>query len=280
MHLRKIAAVLAALTLALPLSACETDEPTDETYLNMQYVSGWWRSARGDLLWLDAENGKYSFETFYGRGGEGDDFSSGEDGRALMYYAGFNYTFTLNATGKIIPHQNGSSAYNSESLDGIEFTRDGTIDVEVWSVDDFAGTWRNILGDEIVIDTDKGEYTAMKDMSFSFGAISDERDGLGAYLYMFCRAYLIPSADGNSFSLLYIPMTSDETPGDITGVFYRDGDTSGADLAHASYREDENGVWYSDGVNSYFLGEGWTIAEDGCAYNEGGVCWLPLAEPN
>lgn len=92
--------------------------------------------------------------------------------------------------------------------------------------------------------------------------------------------------DGNSFTLSgeYPGRYSDD--GHFDGVFYRNGDLyTYTDLENAEFyygNGSDMWLWYHDGVNDYFLGDEYSLGDDGLAYHdEDGLIypagWIPEA---
>ena len=84
------------------------------------------------------------------------------------------------------------------------------------------------------------------------------------------------SADGNTFVLFSDGNVPREEDADSTGVFYRNGDMAAyADPENACFEESDGRIWYYDGVNYFALPEGYTLDEDGIAYDAYGRPFAP-----
>ena len=145
------------------------------------------------------------------------------------------------------------------------------------------GQWQDALGETLLLSAERMQYIAASSESLSSGTFNDKQDGSGPYLFLNGYAYIELSPDGNSFMLSFAASETQSPDGTFAGVFYRDGDVAAyADLSKASFYEngeDVPGVWYTDGVNHFYLGEDYTIGEDGLAYDGNGrvfgAGWAP-----
>lgn len=97
-------------------------------------------------------------------------------------------------------------------------------------------------------------------------------DGKGIYLFLNGYAYVCMSDDHNSFTLFFEDSDSQSPDGTYEGVFYRDGDAASyTDLSTAAFSENSSGhLTYYDGVSLFYLPDGYTVGDDGKAYNADG----------
>ena len=119
--MKKITALVLALTLALSLTACggssdtgaastpkDTTDNTDSSSSSMtaEELAGGWVDDDGNTLVIDTEDGTYGYRTYYGRVGRGD--YTEDTGKPLLDYDNFNYDL-LSEDGGLTLRQNGSS---------------------------------------------------------------------------------------------------------------------------------------------------------------------------
>lgn len=282
-----------ALFLCLSLAACGSshlaDTEVDDSVLpggmepvtDMAFLDGTWSITGGTKLYFDSKGGYYIYRRCDGMGGRGE-FSE-VDGRPMIEFNGFLYDFLLRDDGVLLPDQNGEA--DGFNIDHHTFQRDGDAEIIEWEPENWDGMWQNALGETIVINSTLNEYAAFSPDYSSNGTIGDAGSGMGLYLYEDgANAYLCPSADGNSFTL------AGEYPGrynsgeHFDGVFYRNGDFAAyTDLESAEFYYDSDSkicLWYHDGVNDYYLGDEYSIGDDGLAYHEGDgliypAGWIP-----
>ena len=210
-----------------------------------------WVAADGGQLLLNLPEGSYSYRTWYGRVGTGSLEHDDED-LVLIYgdLDGENDYYLLEDAGGLMPyHVNGESG----------------------------GEWQNARGYSYVFDT-----TAMKVAEsdpigvMSSGDMYDREDGRGLFLGGAEILYPCLSADGNSFVLFPDGGAARDTDARSTGVFYRNGAMAQyADPANAGFREADGRLWYSDGVHEFAVPAGYTLADDGMAYDEAGQAFAP-----
>ena len=278
-----------ALLLALNLTACGGDTQsnsgtpgnTTEPVTDMAFLDGMWSIDGLTKLYFDSGEGCYVYRSYYGLGGRGE-FSE-VDGRPMITFNGFLYDFLLRDDGVLLPNQNGDG--DGLTIDHHTFLRDEEAEFTVWEPENYDGLWQNAAGETIVINTSLMQYIACSPDYSAVGTINDEGEGMGLYLYdNGGRAYLCPDGSGDSFTLKgeYGGRYSDD--GHFDGVFYRDGDIDAfTDLSEAEFyygKGSETWLWYSDGVNDYFLGDDYEIGDDGLAYHieDGSVYpagWIP-----
>mgnify|MGYP002638789071 CR=1 FL=1 len=282
-----------ALLLCLILAACGSSRLGDtgssgsalpdgmEPVTDMAFLDGTWSIAGTTKLYFDSKDGYYIYRGCNGLGGRGE-FSE-VDGRPMIEFNGFFYDFLLRDDGVLLPNQNGEG--DGFHIDHHTFQRDGNAKIIEWETENWDGMWQNALGETIVINTSLGEYAAYTADCSSNGTIVDAGSGMGFYLYEDgANAYLCPVADGNSFTLAgeYPGRYSDDEHFD--GVFYRNGDFAAyTDLENAEFYYDSDSqicLWYHDGVNDYYLGDEYSIGDDGLAYHDGDgliypAGWIP-----
>jgi len=282
------------LALLLCLSACggsqEDDAPQSGDVpasdlgpvTDMAFLDGMWSIDGRTRLYFDSEGGYYAYRAYWGLGGRGE-FSESESGEPMIDFNGFLYDFLLRDDGVLLPNQNGDG--DGLAIHRHTFLRDDAAEIVEWGTDNWDGMWQNALGETIVINTELMQYIACSPDYLMSGTIGDDGEGLGLYLYdNGGRAYLCAGGDGNSFTLSgeYPGRYSDD--GHFDGVFYRDGDFYAyTDLENAQFycgNGSEWWLWYNDGVNDYFLGDTYSLGDDGLAYHdEDGLVypagWIP-----
>ena len=132
--------------------------------------------------------------------------------------------------------------------------------------------WQDALGETLVIDSGRMEYLAYSKDGMTSGTLADQVDGKGIDLFLNGYAYVCLSDDHNSFTLFFESSDSQSPDGTYEGVFYRDGDAASyADLSTAAFSENSSGhLTYYDGVSLFYLPDGYTVGDDGKAYNADG----------
>lgn len=132
------------------------------------------------------------------------------------------------------------------------------------------GVWQNALGKTYAFNTELMRVIECSawNRTLSSGPLYDNIDGCGPYITGDEILYPCLSADGNSF-VLFADGNAPRKPGArSTGVFYRDGAAEVyADLENASFGESDGRLWYYDGEQYFALPEGYTLGEDGRAYD-------------
>lgn len=284
----RIPAMALAAALLLTLTACGSQKhedaivPNDRsttavTVTDPSTIDGTWSSPSGSLLQLNFDEGIYTFQTYTGRIGSGE--YQEVDGRPMIDFDGFLYDFLLRDDGVLVPKQNGSSD-SAESIGGFTFRR-YSADVEGWDLNRLNGLWQNALGETLLIDTDRMEYRAFAPEVMCSGALVDQNDGKGPYLNLNGYAYICPGADFNRFMLQFIKSNVDEPNGHFSGIFYRDGNAEAyivPDKAEFTVDGDDR-VWYSDGVDRFYLGDQYAVSNDGYAYDAKGNLFAAGFEP-
>ena len=264
------------IDLALP----DEVEKGNTLVTDVTFLDGMWSVDGQDILYIDSANGYYIFHSRYGPTGRGE-FSN--DRKPMINYNGFLYDFYLSKDGDLLPNQNGAGG-DMPDMDHYTFRRDDEAEIRMWELDNYDGMWQNAAGETIVIDAALGEYSADSAGYSENGNVGDKGKGMGLYLYEYDGyAYICPSADGNSFTISggFPERYGDD--GHFDGVFYRNGDIEAyTELSNAEFYEAvyPGCVWYFDGVNTYFLGDKYEIADDGFAYysEDGSIYpagWLP-----
>lgn len=269
-----------SILLALSLVACGNSDIDlalpDETengnilVTDMTFLDGMWSSDGLDLLYFDSANGYYIHHSIYGPTGRGE-FTN--ERKPMINFADFLYDFYLREDGVLLPNQNGMGS-DLPNIDHYTFRRDDEAKIYIWDLDNYDGMWQNAAGETIIIDAARGEYEAKSSSYASSGTVRDEGEGRGLYLFEYDGyAYICPSPDGNSFTISSGFPGRYSTDGHFDGVFYRNGDIEAyTDLSQAEFydtidlRNYDGWVWYFDGVNTYYLGDGYEIRDDGFAY--------------
>lgn len=225
-----------------------------------------WQSDDGSQLDLYMEQITYFYRTWYGRIGQGT-LSALEDGRALLEYADGEYFLLREGDGFTLSSAGG---YGDGELHGLHFEPSDNAMPEI-SLGTLDGLWQNALGETLLIRTGSMEYIACTPESLANGTMYDQGDGRGPYLFLNGYAYPRISYDGSSFTLYFIPSDTQSPDGSFSGVFYRDGAAEEyAQLDRAEFVEANGHMWYYDGVQYYAVPDGYTLAEDGRAYDEDG----------
>lgn len=289
-NISKITPFAISLLLALNFTACSDDQTDNdlqsenntsgsgyESVTDMSFLDGKWSVNGNDKLYFNSTEGYYEYRTFYGLGGYGEFYEV--DGKPMIKFNGFLYDFMLRDDGVLLPNQNGDdSDNNSLSIHRNTYTRDDSVEITEFPIDNFDGMWQNASGETIVIDTALGQYIACSPDYNINGTVNDAGEGMGPYLYSNgSNAYICASADGNSFTL------SGGDAGEFAGVFYRNGDIGAyTDISQAKFfygKVSDTFLWYFDGVNEYFVGFDYELADDGFAYTEDGKVypagWIP-----
>ncbi len=220
-----------ALILCLSLTACGSDNDLaspdevakgNELVTDMAFLDGMWSNDGLSMLYFNSEGGYYVYHSIYGPTGRGE--FTDETGKPMINYGGFLYDFYLRDDGVLLPNQNGEGG-DTPDIDHHTFRRDNEAEICLWELDNYDGMWQNAAGETIVIDASLSEYTACSPKYSSSGTIGDEEQGRGLYLYDDgSRAYICPSADGNSFTISSGFAGRYSEDGHFDGVFYRDGD--------------------------------------------------------
>lgn len=237
-----------------------------------------WQAADGGQLLVNLPEGSYTYRTWYGRVGTGSLEHDDED-LVLIYgdLDGENDYYLLEDAGGLMPyHVNGESGGEWGELNERHFDP-AAEKLAVFDRSVLDGEWQNARGYSYVFDT-----TAMKVAEsdpigvMSSGDMYDKEDGRGLFLGGAEILYPCLSADGNSFVLFPDGGAVRDTDARSTGVFYRNGAMAQyADPANAGFREADGRLWYSDGVHEFAVPAGYTLADDGMAYDEAGQAFAP-----
>lgn len=288
--LGKIIVFILAAGLLLGLTACgDTPDGPDggaSGRMRAEDLAGGvsWVGDNGCGLALDPDGGSYTLRTWYGRIGSGVlrgvDDESGEwlqlDFNGLTYDLlrdgdGFRLSLSDGAgASDASDSSDASEASDPETLDGVRFTAsDNELpDIPLSLLD---GVWQNALGETLLIDTERMQYISCSADGLGNGTLHDKNDGRGPYLFLGGYAYPRISADGKSFSLFFVPSDTQTPDGSFSGVFYLDGNAAEyADVSKSSFVEQDGHLWYYDGVRYYGVPAGYTVGDDGRAYDEGG----------
>ena len=131
--------------------------------------------------------------------------------------------------------------------------------------------WQNCEGETLVIDTSRMQYIACSKEAMSSGTVVDKQDGKGVYLFLNGFAYPRLDVGGRSLELFFTAGDTQSPDGSFSGVFYKDGKADEyADIDKKDFVSQDGHMWYFDGVQYYALPEGYTVKDDGFAYDENG----------
>ena len=202
--MKKLSRLAVMLALVLALTACsggaDTPSPDEQTegqhpVTDAAELEGQWTSPSGNILSFSADQGRYTYQTFSGRTGQGP-YDAAADVPTIDF-DGFLYDFILRDDGVLLPNQNGSGG-DAESIDHFTFRRSSDARIDLWELSDLSGVWQNALGETLVIDTDRMAYLSYTRLSMGSGTIGDDQDGKGPYLAMNGRIYLSPGQIGRA----------------------------------------------------------------------------------
>ena len=250
--MKKLSRLAVMLALVLALTACsggaDTPSPDEQTegqhpVTDAAELEGQWTSPSGNILSFSADQGRYTYQTFTGRTGQG-------------------------------PYD---AAADVPSIDHFTFRRSSDARIDLWELSDLSGVWQNALGETLVIDAVRMAYLSYTRLSMGSGTIGDDQDGKGPYLAMNGRIYLSPGLDKDRFTLL-----GQDADGSFSGVFYPYGQAAAyTALPGASFETDEDGYcrWYSDGHDAFYITGSYTLAEDGLAYRDDGPVYAAGFDP-
>ena len=264
----KISGFLCALLAASLLTACGKTEG-DVKVDKLSMIDGTWMTDRGDILYFDSENEEFVCQTYYGRAGTGPYYAP--NGTVEIYFDKTLYTLTLRDGEIVIPSLENPDDTPDENLSGMEFKKTDT-HINTSEAVEYDGFWQNANGETLYIDSSEMTYTAASPTILASGTIDDKYDGKGLRLFLNGNAYICPGDEKNSFILRFEPSETQSPDGTFEGVFYRNGDSNAySEPDSAFFFDDEySDVWYSDGLNHFCLGSGYTIGDDGLAYSESG----------
>ena len=237
-----------------------------------------WQGDDGSQLRITVSSGTYLLRTWYGRTGlgvlaEGDGglemFSQDPDGNDICcYLVRDGGGFTVRQIGGLEGREHGE-------LNGVHFepAQEEIVPYDSTLLD---GVWQNALGYTLAFDTDKMRFIRCEGSIMGSTALYDRWKGAG--IFMGGEELLIPivSADGNALVLFGMDNSPRVTGVHSTGVFYRDGNVEAyADPENACFEERDGRLWYYDGVRSVLLPSGYTLGEDGAAYDAAGEPFAP-----
>ena len=237
-----------------------------------------WQGADGGQLLLNLSEGSYTYRTWYGRVGTGSLVHDDED-LVLMYgdLDGENDYYLLVDEGGLMPyHVNGETGGEWGELNELHFDP-AAEEMAPFDMRVLDGEWQNALGYSYYFDTQKMKVAESDPIGvMGSGDMYNKEDGRGPFIGGGEILYPCLSADGNSFVLFPDGGTPRDTDVRSTGVFYRNGAvTQYADLANAGFREADGRLWYSDGMHDFAVPAGYTLADDGMAYDEVGKPFAP-----
>ena len=286
--------LLAAL-LALCLTACggsaadttpDDDGQDDEVWRSWDILTSAdldadctdWQGDDGSQLRIDHGTGTYTLRTWYGRTGLGDLFED-EGGLGILSqnpegYDAYCY-LVREGSGFTVRHINGGEGTESGEINMVHY-EPAQAEMDGYDIAALDGVWQNALGYTISFDTEKMRFVCCDGDTLGSWPLYDY--GKGAGLFMGGAELLLPvvSTDGSALVLFGENNTPRQTGARNTGVFYRGGDVEAcADPTNASFEEADGRVWYYDGVRYLAVPAGYTLAEDGQAYDEAGSPFAP-----
>lgn len=237
-----------------------------------------WVAADGGQLLVNLPEGSYSYRTWYGRVGTGSLEHDDED-LVLIYgdLDGENDYYLLEDEGGLMPyHVNGESGGEWGELNERHFDP-AAEEMAAFDRSVLDGEWQNARGYSYVFDTAAMKVAESDPIGvMSSGDMYDKEDGRGLFLGGAEILYPCLSAGSNSFVLFPDGGAARDTDARSTGVFYRNGAMAQyADPANAGFREADGRLWYSDGVHEFAVPAGYTLADDGMAYDEAGQAFAP-----
>ena len=237
-----------------------------------------WASADGGRLLLNLPEGSYTYRTWYGRVGTGSLEHDDED-LVLIYgdLDGENDYYLLEDAGGLMPyHVNEEFGGEWGELNERHFDP-ATEEMAAFDRSVLDGEWQNARGYSYVFDTAAMKVAESDPIGvMSSGDMYDKEDGRGLFLGGAEILYPCLSADGNSFVLFPDGGAARDPDARSTGVFYRNGAMAQyADPANAGFREADGRLWYSDGVHEFAVPSGYSLADDGMAYDEAGQAFAP-----
>lgn len=282
--------LLLALLLALSLTACGSGGDTYDD--SNDPVNAWevladedltddvtaWQGDDGSQLLLDISTSSYTFRTWYGRVGTGSLFRD-EHGLGLKYSeidSDRYYYLVKEGGGFTVRHEGAGEGSSYGEINDLHF-EPSQGEIAPYDISLLDGVWQNALGETFAFDTDRMRVIeCFTDRTMSSGPLYESTDGRGPYVTGPEILYPCLSADGNAFVLFSDGNAPREEDADSTGVFYRNGDMAAyADSENACFEESDGRIWYYDGVNYFALPDGYTLGEDGMAYDAYGRPFAP-----
>jgi len=235
--MKKLSRLAVMLALVLALTACsggaDTPSPDEQTegqhpVTDAAELEGQWTSPSGNILSFSADQGRYTYQTFTGRTGQGP-YDAAADVPTIDF-DGFLYDFILRDDGVLLPNQNGSGG-DAESIDHFTFRRSSDARIDLWELSDLSGVWQNALGETPGLDKDR------------FTLLGQDADGsFSGVFYPYGQAAAYTGLPGSSF----------ETDEDGYCRWYSDGHD--AFYITGSYTLAEDGLAYRDDGPVYAAG--------------------------
>ena len=253
--------------------------PDGDSYLSWNTLTGedfeadrtCWQGEDGSQLLLCLDTDNYTYRTWYGRTGTGTLFQD-EGGLGLQFcdiYTDHYYYLVRENDGFMLRHVNGEDGTEWGEMNGLHF-EPSSVEMTPFDISLLNGTWQNALGKTYAFNTERMRVIECSDDSrvLSSGPLYDKAGGSGPYITGDEILYPCLSAAGNAL-VLFADGNAPRAPGSRgTGVFYRNGDVETyADLENASFGETDGRLWYCDGIQYFALPSGYTLSEDGRAYN-------------
>lgn len=268
----KATSIFVCLFISLGLAACgnngEDNSPESADYMAADELTGVWADGDKNMLQLDTAQNTYTYHTWYGRIGSGSLITpENDENTRQLDFDDFYYDFLI-ADGGFTLRQNGEN--EEENLNGAHFVRTDGEMVQI-PPETLDGMWQNAAGETLVIDTGRMAYIACSKQGISSGTVAEKEDGKGPYLFLNGFAYPRISANGHSFELFFTPSDTQSPDGSYSGVFYKDGKADEyAVIDKKDFVSQDGHMWYFDGVQYYALPDGYTVKDDGFAYDSGG----------
>ena len=290
----QLTTLLAALLLALSLTVCgnsAADDVSDGSD-DLEVWQTWdiltsgdldadctdWQGDDGSQLRLDHGTGSYLLRTWYGRTGFGDLFED-EGGLGIISqnpegYDAYCY-LVREGGGFTVRHRNGGEGDASGEINGVHF-EPSQAEIAPYDSSLLDGVWQNALGYTISFDTAKMRYVCCDGDTLGSWPLYDRDMGAGIFMGGAELLFPVVSEDGDALVLFGENNIPRQTDVRDSGVFYRSGDVeSYADPAGASFEESDGRIWYHDGARYLAVPAGYTLAEDGQAYDEVGNPFAP-----
>ena len=279
--MKKFVSIMLVLAMSMSLTACGGNDSYDNSN---DPVNAWevladedltddvtaWQGDDGSQLLLDISTSSYTFRTWYGRVGTGSLFRD-EHGLGLKYSeidSDRYYYLVKEGGGFTVRHEGAGEGSSYGEINDLHF-EPSQGEIAPYDISLLDGVWQNALGETFAFDTNQMRVIeCFTDRTMSSGPLYESTDGRGPYPCL--------SADGNAFVLFSHGNVPREEDADSTGVFYRNGDMAAyADPENACFEESDGRIWYYDGVNYFALPEGYTLDEDGIAYDAYGRPFAP-----